>query len=464
MAEPQKPTAAARRRFKGVRNMFPHGTGRPTAAALTATALAVLVALSGCSAGPEPGGSPTAPGGGSWAGQGPASSPNSQGSSAAERQEALDAATTAAAQYDYAAALKKLKPYDGTEVEELAGKISREQRQAVEWKDNSQISHLFFHSLIVDPKRAFDDGPSAQGYADYMVTVKEFKAILASLYRKGYVLVNPHDIAAKNGQGEMEYRPIKLPKGKKPLVLSEDDVSYYEYMDGDGFADNLALDDDGKVTNTYQDAQGKTRRGSYDLPTLVDDFVAEHPDFSYRGSKGIIALTGYNGVLGYRTSDIEYGDDKHVDVPEQKKQAKKVAGALKDEGWVFASHTWGHANLTDSSLERIKRDTRKWDDEVRPLIGDTDLLIYPFGADLAGIGHYSGAKYRLLAKDGFDFFFGIDASTPAWMQLTDDYLRQARINVDGLSMHAALQGKHHVLDQFFDVRKVIDPARKRYGK
>ncbi|HXD28199.1 MAG TPA: polysaccharide deacetylase, partial [Arthrobacter sp.] len=83
---------------------------------------------------------------------------------------------------------------------------------------------------------------------------------------------------------------------------------------------------------------------------------------------------------------------------------------------------------------------------------------------LAGIGHYSGAKHRLLEKDGFDFFFGIDASTPAWMQLTDDYLRQARINVDGLSMHAALQGKHHVLDRFFDVRKVIDPARKKYGK
>lgn len=444
--------------------MFPHGTGRSTRTALTASALAVLVALSGCSAGPEPGGSSTAPGGGSWADQGPASSQDSSGTPDAERQEALDAAATAAAQYDYTAALKKLKPYDGADVEELAGKITREQDRAKEWKDNSQISHLFFHSLIVDPQRAFAPGPSAQGYADYMVTVKEFKAILPALYRKGYVLVNPHDIAAKNAQGAMEYRPIKLPPGKKPLVLSEDDVSYYEYMDGDGFASNLALDDDGKVTNTYRDAQGKTHHGSYDMPTLVDDFVAEHPDFSYRGSKGIIALTGYNGVLGYRTSDIEYGDDQKVDVPAQKKQATRVAAALKDEGWVFASHTWGHANLTDSSLGRIKRDTRKWDDEVRPLIGDTDLLIYPFGADLAGIAHYSGSKYQLFKKDGFDIFFGIDASTPAWMQLTDDYLRQARINVDGLSMHAALQGRHHVLEKFFDVTKVIDPVRKKYGK
>ena len=35
---------------------------------------------------------------------------------------------------------------------------------------------------------------------------------------------------------------------------------------------------------------------------IVDDFVREHPDFSYRGDKGTIALTGYNGVLGYRSS------------------------------------------------------------------------------------------------------------------------------------------------------------------
>lgn len=446
--------------------MSGHDSTRSMRAAITGMGLAVALALGGCSGPAEPGSQRSAPGGGTWAGQGPGSSQGTeQGPSPEERHQAgIDAATTAAAQYDYTAALKELKPLAGQDVDDLTQKITAQQKKAVTWKDNSQISHLFFHSLIVDPKRAFDPGPSAQGYADYMVTVKEFKAILASVYKKGYVLVNPHDIARKNAQGDMEYRPIKLPKGKKPLVLSEDDVSYYEYMKGDGFAANLTVDGAGKVTNTYKDPHGKTVRGAYDMPTIVDDFVEEHPGFSYRGSKGIIALTGYNGVLGYRTSDIEYGDDKHIDLPAQKQQAKKVAAALKDEGWVFASHTWGHANMTSSSLDRIKRDTRKWDDEVRPLIGDTDLLIFPFGADLAGIERYSGSKYRLMKKDGFDFYFGIDTSTPAWMQLTDDYLRQARINVDGLSMHAALNGKRHVLDQFFDVQKVIDPARKKFGK
>ena len=66
--------------------------------------------------------------------------------------------------------------------------------------------------------------------------------------------MNPADIAGLDANGKMKYKDIHLPKGKKPLVLSEDDVSYYEYMDGDGFATKLLLDEDGKVKNEYVDA------------------------------------------------------------------------------------------------------------------------------------------------------------------------------------------------------------------
>ncbi|WP_279402877.1 hypothetical protein [Arthrobacter sp. JCM 19049] len=55
----------------------------------------------------------------------------------------------------------------------------------------------------------------------------------------------------------MKYGKIMLPKGKKPLVLSIDDVSYYEYMDGDGFADKLIVTDEGKVRNVYTDARAR---------------------------------------------------------------------------------------------------------------------------------------------------------------------------------------------------------------
>lgn len=429
------------------------GPTRHVRLATLAVVAAAGLTLAGCN---TPGGGDESAGGATTTGQ------NTTDSETAEptedpNEQAVEQAGLLASQYDYNAALNKLKDIDTQEATSLKKKITGKKSEAVNWKDNSQISHLFYHSLIVDPQRAFSPGPSKQGYADYMVTLKEFKAMLSSIYDKGYVLVNPHDIARRNAKGQMEYRTIKLPKGKKPLVLSEDDVSYYEYMKGDGFATNLALDKDGNVTNTYTDASGKTKHGAYDLPTVVNDFVEKHPDFSYRGSKGILALTGYNGVLGYRTSDIEYGDDPKIN--QKKEQAKEVADALKEDGWVFASHSWGHVNMTTSPLARIKRDTRKWDKEVRPILGGTDLLIFPFGADLAGVEDYSSTKYQLLKKDGFDFYFGIDTTKPAWMQLTDDYVRQARINVDGLSMKEDLDGKRDILDNFFDTKKVIDHAR-----
>lgn len=88
---------------------------------------------------------------------------------------------------------------------------------------------------------------------------------------------------------------------------------------------------------------------------LIDRFVEEHPDFSYRGAKGIVALTGYNGILGYRTDqsyetrpdDLDANKvewlDAHPDfsLAKEREGAKKVADAMKAEGWLFASHTWG---------------------------------------------------------------------------------------------------------------------------
>src|SRR5699024_8368201 len=51
----------------------------------------------------------------------------------------------------------------------------------VEWEDNATVSHLFFHSLVVDPDRAFDGDAEAAGYLDYMVTIDEFNEILEQL-------------------------------------------------------------------------------------------------------------------------------------------------------------------------------------------------------------------------------------------------------------------------------------------
>ncbi|WP_111766381.1 polysaccharide deacetylase [Nakamurella deserti] len=325
------------------------------------------------------------------------------------------------------------------------------------WPDNSMVPHIFFHSLVVDPERAFNDAESGPGYLDYMATQSEFAKILDQLYAKGYVLVSPHQLATVETDGRVTPKPLALPVGKKPLVISIDDVSYYEYMDGDGFATDLFVAEDGRVRNNYTDARGVTTQGSYDVMPMVDDFVRAHPDFSHEGARGVIALTGYNGVLGYRSSPSEYAG-KNPDLDADIVTAKGVADALKAEGWEFASHSWGHINFTDSSLGGIQADTAKWKADVEPIVGPTDLLIYPFGADISGVPGYRGEKFDYLKSQGYSFFFNVDGSVPAWGQWGDAYLREARINIDGISMKAAVEGRQ-VLGEFFDVTSVLDPQR-----
>ena len=51
---------------------------------------------------------------------------------------------------------------------------------------------------------------------------------------------------------------------------------------------------------------GSVSVGSYDLVPLLDDFIKEHPDFSYRGAKACIAFTGYNGILATAPIPLQY--------------------------------------------------------------------------------------------------------------------------------------------------------------
>ncbi|MCI9890087.1 polysaccharide deacetylase [Micrococcales bacterium 31B] len=329
----------------------------------------------------------------------------------------------------------------------------------VQWPDNSKVSHIFVHSLAVDAKVAFNAPNDGPGYLDFMVSVDEFKKVIEQMYAKGYVLVSPHQLATVAPDGTMTPKPLMLPEGKQPFVLSVDDVNYYEYMENDGFATKLVIDN-GKVVNEYKDPKtGKVTRGAYDVVPILDDFIDKHPDFSHEGAKGILAVTGYNGVLGYRTSAYYY-KDSNPNFAADTAEAKRVADALKADGWEFASHSWGHISCTSNSVSRIQVDNQRWMDEVKPIVGPTDLLIYPFGADISGVDKYTrdNPKFAYLKDQGFNFFFNVDGSTPAWGQLTPDALRQARINIDGISLKAAMNGRP-VLSAFFDPKSVIDPAR-----
>ena len=454
-ARPRVPQVPTRRR------------ARPGRGALGAAVLALVVGA-GCTSPPSPtAGIPsgtlgTNSGSGAAGGSGAAPTPTTSTpitSTPATPTDVVARAKNLATQYDYAGALALLANRTDSGAEAARAQIQAAQVKAVPFADNSTIPHIFYHSLIVDPARTFT-APDAAGFGQYMVTVREFTAELEQIHRNGYVLVHPERIAAKDPTGAMAYQPILLPPGKKPLVLSVDDVSYYEYMAGKGFASDLFVDSDGSVRNHYTDGQGVTKTGSFDIVPIVDDFVAAHPDFSYRGDKGSIALTGYNGVLGYRTSVRKYADTPVVH--DAQNRARVVADAMKAQGWHFASHSWGHIDMTTSSPDAIRADAQLWDAEVRPIVGDTPEIVFAFGADIADATPYAAGnpKFDILhGAEKFDYFFTVDATTPYRVQLSAGTLRQTRINVDGIRMQTDLNGTTKALTPFFDVRASLDPQR-----
>lgn len=384
----------------------------------------------------------------------------------------IEQASLLASQYDYDGAIELLQSqpdYDSSEeMQNAAAEYENTKAACVEYPLD-QITHIFFHTLIKDTSKAFDGDSDSGGYNQMMATVDEFNRIIESLYEKGYVMVSPHDMASVNEDGTMSKGKIMLPAGKIPFVLSQDDVSYYHYMDGDGFADKLVLDENGDVKAEYVEDDGSVSLGDYDMVPIIDSFVKEHPDFSYHGRKGILAMTGYDGVLGYRT-DIAYKTKENLQDDQKRflenhpdfdydadvKNAKKVADALKAEGWEFASHTWGHKNATESSAKELKTDNKKWEKYVAPILGKTDMIFFAFGADIGNWEGYTSdnAKYDYYKSRGYRYFCNVDASQ-YWVQITDDYFRQGRRDIDGYRMYY----NPEMLSDLFDVSEVWDSSR-----
>lgn len=400
------------------------------------------------------------------------------------RQETIEQADYLAATYDYDGAVAQIKTLEGYETDtELQEKITSYEATKAACKpvNMEEVTHVFYHSLVVDPKRCFanqDTNPQAVGNNQWMTTISEFEKITQEMYDRGYVIVSIHDLyeVTTDESGATVYKPatILLPAGKKAYVLSQDDLSYYHSYDNYGYAAKMIVGEDGKPTCEYIQADGTTVTGAYDVVPLLDQFIEEHPDASYRGAKGIIALTGYNGILGYRTDESyldingDINKDKKqwlknhpdFDIEKERAEAKKVAEAMKADGWEFASHTWGHMKIGDASLERVKTDTQKWRNNVEPLVGPVDTIIFAHGQDLGNWGNYdeSNAKYQYLRGEGYNIFCNVD-SNQYRLWFGKDYVRMGRRNLDGFRIYYNAIGEQNNVSDLFDAKKVLDPLR-----
>ncbi|MDY3917694.1 MAG: hypothetical protein SOZ59_01680 [Candidatus Limivivens sp.] len=374
----------------------------------------------------------------------------------AKMEKSLEEAKSLADVYDYERALEILGDIEEEFQQDervVQAKIDYQQKLSKMVAYEGDIPHLYFQTLIVDTEQAFDGDEMESTYNWSFMTAGEFKKILQSLYQKDYVLIDIHEVV---GEGKREdgtpyyYRRTPMvPEGKTPLILSQDAVNYYEYLEGDGFAKRLVLDENGEVKALYEDADGQELVGDYDLIPILESFIEEHPDFCLRNARGIIGLTGYQGAFGYRINNLE-----SETLEEDRETVKAIADRLRETGWTFASNTYAGGSLADLSYDAMTEDTDRWLEEIGTYIGEADVLFYPYGADVG----FTGDKFEYLLEKGFRYFCGIWA-TSDYLDVQLSYIHETRRNIDGYSICYSWDS----ISEFFDPTEVLDPARPGFG-
>ena len=389
-------------------------------------------------------------------------------------QQLLLQADTAATQYDYDKAIGLLDTVkkhveDYPMLQQKLDEYENAKSALVAWEDPSSVVNLSFQMLIASPAQAFGHEEYGASFNRNYVTTGEFSAMLTQLYDNGYVLVTTDDLfgteTAEDGSLVCTAKTLYLPADKKPLVITQTNVNYNYYLvdsnedmlpdqNACGFAHKLVIRD-GKPVSEIVTETGEAVQGDYDLIPILDSFVDAHPDFSYHGSMAVIALTGYDGLFGYRTAPKDQerlGDAYNAEVD----AAISVAQTLRDLGYELACYTYRNIGYGDSSLANIQADLDLWNTEVAPLIGTVDTLVYAQRSDITdNATDYSDERYELLKNQGFRYYLGFSNDGSSWARITNDYVRQGRIMVAGATL------KHHSdwFSGILDPSAVLDSTR-----
>ena len=397
---------------------------------------------------------------------------NEQARLAEEEQELLSQAQRLAADYDYAGALQVLGTFSGDmgQYPTISAKVAEYEaakNALVAWNDLSKIPNLSFQTLMANPAQSFAHSTYGSAFNKNYVTTAEFSKILEQLYGNGYILVSMDDLvtATTGKDGTVTYTPktLYLPEGKKPVMLTQTNVNYNIYMvDGDGdklpdkngagFACKLIFDTDGSITCQMVDSNGTTVTGDYDLVPILDKFIEAHPDFSYRGAKAVLALTGYNGLFGYRTysgAEKDFGTEAYNKAVAD---ATKIAKALRESGYELACYTYNNVPYGGYNVSSLEADLTQWITEALPILGQVDTMVFAQLSDITNTEVYSGEKFTILQSAGFRYYLGFCQDGTGWGVVNSNYVRHARLMVTGSNM------AHHAdwFKDLFNPSSVLD--------
>lgn len=377
----------------------------------------------------------------------------------------MDGAKLKASSYDYEGAVALIDTFSGDitqfpDMVALRAEYVNTMTQLIEHRDPSMIPNLSFHVLIEDLDRALKDQSLGGKYNRNFVSTGEFKQILEHLYANGYVLVDFDSfVTATTFNDSQTYitKPIYLPSGKRPIMITETMVNYFAYMvdpdkdgtpdaKGAGFANKLVVEN-GEIKAAYVDASGNNLVGDYDLVPILESFIKEHPDFSYQGARATLAVTGYEGIFGYRINTSNQATKGAAWLEAECNAAKEVVQALRNKGYTLACFTYKNENYGGMSAAQIQADLTEWTKNITPVIGQVDTLVF---AQEGNLSSYTSSAFDVLYNTGFRYF--VSSDTKPWATVENTYVRQNRLMVTGRTMQ-------HYSDQFngmFDCAAILN--------
>ena len=326
-----------------------------------------------------------------------------------------------------------------------------------------KIECICVRSLIADSDVAFS-GRYHSTNTNLHLTIKEFEKILENLYQRGYVLVDVENLIDQSDPTFLLERNLKVPKGKKPLIVVIEDLQYGVADYRCGTCRRLVLNDENQVCGEYQNNAGETVVSrTAEAIGLLDVFVEKHPDFTYDGAKGIISVSGHEACFGYVVAAGELEDRNaalsaanlpqltnitNEDIDFAREKVMEIKNVLADNGWKFASCTYSYiADCRNTEKQVLIDDFVKWQDQIGSLFGEVHILVYPNGNYIYG----TDDRAVYFKNRGFRIFFG-GGATPYHIY-GDNYLFVDR----AMMSYTTLNRKAY--KDLFDYNEIIDPVR-----
>jgi hypothetical protein len=335
----------------------------------------------------------------------------------------------------------------------------------VTWEQN--VEHLAIRPLTLDTERA-KQGPYKTFAETGLLTPQEFENLLNELYQKDYVLISGETFM----NYPEDYPQVLVPAGKKPLVLIFDQYQYSTQYRESGSAEQLAYHaETNQFVSRLSANKPETAVENQDCISILENFIAEHSDFSFNGAKARIALTVNENILGYtineqQTQNIikrnaELGLEDYILTDKTQEEKNKfyqlqsgdlevVISALLEHGFTFCNGTYSGDDLGSLSLDDLQQNVEQWNAAAKQYVGEVACLVFPGGSHV----YNDEDKLHFLLNSGYCTFYGEGPNT--YNFYANSYIHFDFTSINGFTLMNAEQWN---LGRFITENSVLENWR-----